>query len=113
MEKIRAIIIDPNKGTITEEMIVPSLQEFYRIIGCDHIEMFTRSPFLQQTSHFLYIDEEGSFKPDSKYFVVAGFPQPIKGIAILMKMKPPVEVSATLPVSTVEINVMFELSVKI
>ena len=34
---IRAIIIKPEQRSITEEMIEPSLENLYKIIGCDTI----------------------------------------------------------------------------
>jgi len=85
MKKVRAIIINPNDRTITERLIEPSLKEFYTIIGCETVEANYSGTILANTRHFLYIDEEGSFKKDKKYFHILGAHSPLTGIAVLLK----------------------------
>lgn len=82
----RVILIDPEAKTITEEIIGDDLQSYYNLLGCRLIEGFYPQE-LGITDHFLYGDEEGTFKHPHHYFFVYGADFPtITGKACVVKL---------------------------
>lgn len=82
--KIRVLVINPNDRTITEQHIEPTLQAYYKIIGCELVEV-SYSGVIAQTDHFIFVDEEGTFKKEKNYFHIKDGVNPLTGIGILMK----------------------------
>jgi len=84
-KNIRVILIDPESATVQEKFIAPTFEKgFYPLLDCDMIEA-AYPEVLTETKHFIYCDEEGTFKPRKFYFEVVGYPQPLTGKAAIVK----------------------------
>ncbi len=64
MNRIKVIVIDSKNKEIREAEIVPTLKEFYAIIGCELVE-----PVYPPSLHgdFIYVDEEGALKENTQF----------------------------------------------
>ena len=76
--KIKAIMVNPSLGIISELEIDNSLESLQHAIGDHHIE----AVYLDD-KNVMYVDEEGLFRLDQKFFVYDG-KIPLAGIAIVV-----------------------------
>lgn len=56
---VHAVLIDAANRTITDVQIAPSLEEYYRLIGCDTITIGQHFP----DGDVLFVDDNGMFNP--------------------------------------------------
>lgn len=85
---IRGIYINSYTKEIKEVEIVPTLEEYYKIIGCNMIE--SACPQLRMDVPFkyactMYVDEEGALKEENTVFRFDG--STIKGNALIVGWK--------------------------
>ncbi len=66
---VRVVFIDAFNKRLEEHDIKPELEEYYRLLGCDCIESFVRTPKGFDEAAFIYIDEVGGFKDQSRFIV--------------------------------------------
>lgn len=76
--KVRVVLIDPEKKTITEMMLEPDFQRYYFWMGCDMIEHVLRevndtevNTMKQKSSRYLrlYVDETGAYKNKATFIL--------------------------------------------
>lgn len=75
---MRAILIDPFTQTIEEVEYSGDYKDIYALIQC---ELFSTVYCLEDT---LFVDDEGLYVKDQRYFKVAGYPQPLAGRGLLL-----------------------------
>jgi len=75
---MRAILIDPFTQTIEEVDYSGDYKDIYTLIECD---LFTTVYCLEDT---LFVDDEGLYVKDQRYFKVAGYAQPLAGRGLLI-----------------------------
>ena len=75
---MRAILIDPFTQTIEEVDYSGDYKDIYTLIQC---ELFSTVYCLEDT---LFVDDEGLYVKDQRYFKVAGYPQPLAGRGLLL-----------------------------
>ena len=102
MKKIRIILIDAKNKEVKAMEIEPTLEEYYRLIGCELIEAV--HPKGLAPKHHLYVDEEGLYRQTCS-FLITGFPAPLRGNAILLSHDDEGE-SASCTISVGEISNM-------
>lgn len=76
---MKAILIDTVNRTVTE-VDAKGLQDYYRLLNCDMVEVATHLG----NEDVLYVDEEGLFKQDTRWFKFKGGSQPYKGNGIVV-----------------------------
>lgn len=78
---MRAILIDPETREVSEVEIDPtSLDDYYRLIGCDCFTAVT----IDDQGTTVYVDDEGLFKGPSVFFLIKGYPQPLAGRGLVV-----------------------------
>lgn len=86
-EQLRALLIDPFTKTITETTVSKHddslLQDMYRLIGCDTVEVVRYQ--VQGVEVDIWVDEEGLFKADQKYFLPYAHPQGLAGKGLVLE----------------------------
>jgi hypothetical protein len=77
---IKGILIDTQNKQIKEVQIESEkfLEQCYELIGCQLVECISQFDGV----HDLWVDEEGLFN-ETDFFVVEGYPQPIRGNGII------------------------------
>jgi hypothetical protein len=78
--KITGVLIDATNRSVTDVEFEPTLEEMYRLIGCELIEAIRRGPFAPDT---LYVDEEGLYKKHVAGFAI-GVSQTIVGNGLIV-----------------------------
>jgi len=78
IKMMRAILIDPFTQTIEEVDYSGDYKDIYTLIQC---ELFSTVYCLEDT---LFVDDEGLYVKDQRYFKVAGYPQPLAGRGLLL-----------------------------
>lgn len=73
-----AYLIDPVARTVTEVDYDGSLEQAYKLTGCNMIEQAHLSD-----GNVLLVDEEGLFK-SNLYFIIDTYPQPLAGRALMV-----------------------------
>jgi hypothetical protein len=77
-KKVRVILIDPEKKTITEMMLEPYFQRYYFWMGCSMIEQVLRqvnesevNTLKQNSSPYIrmYVDETGGYTDKQKFIL--------------------------------------------
>lgn len=103
---MKAILIDPFACTVTSVTLEPSLGAYYAALGCSMIEAATYI----NGRHVLYVDEEGLFRRDQRYFLFNGVGQPLAGRGLIVGFSPASgkEKSATLSADEVRSWVTFQ-----
>lgn len=72
----KVLVIDPHKQEI-RRAVVNGAQDIHNIIdNWFDVVTFGDKPF------HVYVDDEGLFVTDQKYFMVDGYPQPLAGVAV-------------------------------
>lgn len=85
---MEAILIDVKNETVTNVTYdsTKSLQEWYRLIGCEMVEVARELPNDDHTGNTIMVDEEGmlSLDKESKFFTIAGGHQPFAGNGLIV-----------------------------
>jgi len=67
---VRAVLIDPEKGTLQEGLIIPGdLDAIYGLLGCDLIDAVRLDD-----GHAAYVDDEGLLKAPQFFTLIDGTP---------------------------------------
>lgn len=77
-----AYLIDPETQTVTKVEYDGSLEQAYKLIGCDLVEQVHLN-----NDNVLIVDEEGMFFK-KHHFTIKGYPQWIAGKAIMVGADP-------------------------
>lgn len=105
-KKIRAILIDAKNKTVTEVEIAGELADYYRLIGCEMVEIAFRLPKLD----VCFVDEEALLNDNPKNFFEyngAGH-QPYAGNGLIVGGTPAGNAaSAKISLAEVKANVVF------
>jgi hypothetical protein len=72
----RYLLIDPFRKEVRVVHHDGSLASLYVLLNCDLVTVAHSYKF------DLFVDDEGLFKADQKFFMVDGFPQPLAGYAL-------------------------------
>ena len=72
----RYLLIDPFRKEVRVVHHDGSLASLYGLLHCDLVTVAPCGEF------DLFVDDEGLFKADQRFFMVDGFPQPLAGYAL-------------------------------
>lgn len=102
---MRAILIDPFKSSVSEVSYNGDWKTIYQ-----HLEIGDR-PFctvrIDQT-HYIFLDDEGLFQPDQKFFSFSTYPQPLAGRGLILGSDEEGEsFECTIPLSLIQSKVTF------
>ena len=101
---MRAILINPFDGTVTETEYSGELKDIYRLTQCGIVEV-ARADI---GTHTLYVDEEGLFKKDQKFFAIDGARQPYAGRGLIVGYDNGDDSAATISLDEVKDKVRFQ-----
>lgn len=82
-KEIKAYLLDTDKAQITEIKIIPKLNSIYEAIGCERIDIISVNGPIKFD---IYVDDEGLLKAND-FFMVAGYPQPVAGSALVVGLE--------------------------
>lgn len=77
---MRAILINPERKTISEIQIGDDYKEIYKVIDC---ELFT-CPITFENGDTMYCDDEGLFKEQKGGIIMRGWSYPILGKILVL-----------------------------
>ena len=101
---MKAYLIDPFERAITEVDYSGNYQDIYGLCGYD---TFTVVTFNDQGDG-VYVDDEGLFKSDQKFFVIGSYPQPLAGRGLVLGVDDEgASVSPTVDMTWLENHVRF------
>ena len=75
-ENMSYLLIDPFEKTISPVYYDGQLSSLYAMLKCDLVTVAPCGSF------DLFVDDEGLFKADQRYFLADGYPQPLAGYAL-------------------------------
>jgi hypothetical protein len=77
----KGILINVIEKSITPVLVEEGIQSIYNAIGCSTFEVVEYN-----NENDIYVDEEGllSLTPESKFFQIKGYPQPICGNGLIL-----------------------------
>jgi len=78
---MRAILIDPFTQTIEEVDYSGDYKDIYGLIQCD---LFTTVYLPNTSDDTLFVDDEGLYVENQKFFKISGFHQPLAGCGLLL-----------------------------
>lgn len=78
---MRAILINPLTQTITEEEFNGDYRHIYKLIGA---WVFQTVSIIDENHHTIFIDEDGLFVPDQRYFKWEDYDQPLAGCGLIL-----------------------------
>ncbi len=83
---MRAILIDPFERTITEVKIDDDFKSIYKFLSNDVVKVDCFTTGMNWPNHdILYVDDEGLFKRDSRFFDIGRADgQPLAGLGLIM-----------------------------
>lgn len=76
---MQAILIDPFTETIEEVDYSGDYKDIYALLGCD---LFTT--VYTEMADTIYVDDEGLYVEDQRYFKLKGYPQPLAGRGLVL-----------------------------
>jgi len=76
---MQAILIDPYTQTIEVVEYSGDYKDIYALLGCD---LFTT--VYTEMADTIYVDDEGLYVEDQRYFKVKGYPQPLAGKGLVL-----------------------------
>ena len=77
---MKAFLIDPQAQQITQVEYSGDYRQIYEHINAP---MFTTATF-NEAGDTCFVDDEGLFNGDNCFFVIAGYPQPLAGRALVL-----------------------------
>lgn len=82
---MRAYLIDPTNETVTEVDYDGNYKSISRLIGCDYFTtvVLTRTED-GWPADTLFVDDEGLFVEDQRYFTIRGYNQPLAGKGLVL-----------------------------
>ena len=78
---VRAILIDPFTQTIEEVDYSGDYKDIYGLIECD---LFTTVYLPNTSDDTMFVDDEGLYVENQKFFKIDGFEQPLAGRGLLL-----------------------------
>jgi hypothetical protein len=78
---MRAILIDPFTQTIEEVDYSGDYKDIYGLIECD---LFTTVYLPNTSDDTLFVDDEGLYVENQRFFKIDGFEQPLAGCGLLL-----------------------------
>jgi hypothetical protein len=82
---MKAFVIDPITRTVAEVDYNGDYRQIYKLIDADTFDAVTvQYDTLTGHRESLFVDDEGLFKADQKFFHWADYPQPLAGKALLL-----------------------------
>jgi hypothetical protein len=78
---MRAILIDPFTQTIEEVDYSGDYKDIYSLIECD---LFTTVYLPNTSDDTLFVDDEGLYVENQRFFKIDGFEQPLAGRGLLL-----------------------------
>lgn len=76
---MQAILIDPFTQTIEAVDYSGKYEDIYTLLGCD---LFTT--VYTEMADTIYVDDEGLYVKDQKFFKLKGYPQPLAGRGLVL-----------------------------
>lgn len=76
---MQAILIDPFTETIEAVDYSGDYKDIYALLGCD---LFTT--VYTEMADTIYVDDEGLYVEDQRYFKLKGYPQPLAGRGLVL-----------------------------
>lgn len=80
---IKGILIDVSDQTVKEVELDRSLEAMYKTINCQRVE----STMFDDT-HEIYVDDEGLFNEENKFFYINGLINPLAGNGLILGFDP-------------------------
>ena len=77
---MKAYLIDPFEKSITEVDYSGNYQDLSAICGYDTFAVAT----FNDEGDGVFVDDEGLFKPDQKFFIIGSYPQPLAGRGLVL-----------------------------
>ena len=77
---MRAILIDPYAQEIVEVEYSGDYNDIYKFLQCD---LFT-TVYMPDTMDSIYVDDEGLYVENQRYFKFADYPQPLAGMGLVL-----------------------------
>ena len=81
---MRALLINPFDQTVEEIEYSGNYRDIYKIIDCDIFTIASPNTVCDRRLD-VFIDDEGLFKEDQAFFMIAGYPQPLAGRGLLLE----------------------------
>jgi hypothetical protein len=109
---MRGLLIDPFAKTITEIEIGEGdnvLPDLYKAIHTDIVEVIRMREPRDGLAIDLWVDEEGLFKNEQKFFMIKGSAQQIAGRAVVLQERNADCISTTATIENIEDLIAFEL----
>lgn len=105
---MKAYLIDPVHAAITEITLDPAkdrLPQIYAHLGCDAIDAVT---IPNAPDHTCYVDDEGLHKPLCHFIALRGYPHPIAGKGLVVRITESGDTAAaTLSLDQLKRDVMY------
>ena len=77
---MKAILIDPYAQEIVEVEYSGDYNDIYKFLQCD---LFT-TVYMPDTTDSIYVDDEGLYVENQRFFKFAGYPQPLAGMGLVL-----------------------------
>ena len=77
---MRAFLINPELRLVTEVQHDDSLQDIYKLIGCDCIDVVR----INDEGDVIYVDDEGLYKNPCHFFAYENNPHPLAGSGLVL-----------------------------
>jgi hypothetical protein len=77
---MKAYLIDPYETIVTEVEYSGEYEDIYELIDCETFDCVGFKGFVDT----IYIDDEGLYKEDRRFFMVDGYPNPLCGKALVL-----------------------------
>jgi hypothetical protein len=100
---MKAFLIDPTAKTVTETDFVGDFREIQKVIDVDMFTVIRISP-----DNIMYLDDEGLYVEDQKFFAFKGYPQNLAGKALILGDKDGDSADSTLTLEQVINAVTFD-----
>lgn len=81
---MRAILVDPRTRTIAEVVYAGVYTDIYKHIEADCFDAVTVKEDKDGSRETLWVDDEGLYRTDQKFFRWRGYAQPLAGKALLL-----------------------------
>jgi hypothetical protein len=78
---VKAILIDPFTRTISDAEYDGNYETIYRLIDCECFDAVT----INKNGETVWVDDEGLFKEDQAFFMIAGYPDPLAGKGLVLR----------------------------
>lgn len=111
MSAFKTWVIDPHTQTINEVQYRGEYKHIYELIECDTYDAARINRF----GDALFVDDDGLFKDEQRFFVHADYPQPLAGKALVLgcDMTTGDTIAPTTTLEELREKVMFVMPIKV